>query len=71
MDIKEIKQPKLLASCSLDTKIRLYDLTEMKLLTEFKDTNSTRGIKGLQYSDEFGGNLLSFGFENYVNVWCP
>lgn len=43
----------------------------MKLLTEFKDPNSTRGIRGLAYSDEFGGNLLSFGFEYYVNVWCP
>ena len=25
----------------------------------------------MTYSYEYGGNLLSFGFETHINVWCP
>jgi hypothetical protein len=30
-----------------------------------------RGIRGLTYSYEFGGNIASYGFENHINLWCP
>lgn len=30
-----------------------------------------RGIRGLTYSSYYGSNLLSFGFDTYINVWCP
>lgn len=40
-DIVEISSPKLMVSSSLDKRIMLYDLAEQKLLTKFKDPNST------------------------------
>ena len=71
----ELTTPRLIVSCSLDSKILLFDFSDPKnpyLKTEFNDpNNSTRGIRGLSYSDYFGSNLLSYGFENHINVWCP
>ena len=26
---------------------------------------------GLSYSSLYGSNLLSYGFETYINIWCP
>ena len=30
-----------------------------------------KGIRGLTYCCDFGANLLSVGFENHINIWCP
>lgn len=74
-DICELFSPRLLATCSLDGKIKLWELTDDKqtvLKTALKDPgNSIRGIRGLSYMYDYGSNLLSFGFENHINVWCP
>lgn len=29
------------------------------------------GVRSLSYTPEFGGNLLSCGYSNYINVWSP
>lgn len=29
------------------------------------------GVRSLSYTPEFGGNLLSCGYNNYINVWSP
>jgi WD40 repeat protein len=56
----------------LDGSIKLWDINESRPITELKDPQKTsKGIRGMTYSYEYGGNLLSFGFENYINVWCP
>lgn len=71
-EIVELNQPKLLASASLDGKIKLWDLSDFTLITELKSPTSThRGIRGLTYSYDYGSNLLSYGFETNINVWCP
>lgn len=30
-----------------------------------------KGVRSLNYSPFHGGNILSVGHENYVNVWSP
>ena len=70
-EVTEITIPKLVASSSLDGTIKLWDLADKTLVTELKDSNTARGIRGITYSFDYGGNLLSFGFESYINIWCP
>ena len=74
-EIVEINVPKMIASCSLDGHIKLWEIAEMTFLSDLKDpsphSKHSRGIRGATYSYEFGGNLLTYGFENYINVWCP
>ena len=41
-------------------------------MTELKCPSSNqRGIRGLAYNYEYGSNLLSYGFDMHINVWCP
>lgn len=57
---------------SLDGKIKIWDLINNCFVIEIKETHSnSRGVRGLTYSYDYGGNLLSWGFENYISVWCP
>jgi WD40 repeat protein len=68
----ELYSPRLVASSSLDGKIKLWDIADRSLMTELKSPNSSqRGIRGLTYNYEYGSNLLSYGFEMHINVWCP
>lgn len=53
MDVVELTAPRLIASASLDGKIKLWDLTDVepRLLTELKDpSNCERGVRQLTYS---------------------
>ena len=70
-EVTEISIPKLVASSSLDGTIKLWDLADKVLMTELKDGSTSKGIRGITYSFDYGGNLLSFGFENHINIWCP
>ena len=71
-DIKELNSPRCLVSCSLDGKIKIWDYFNKCFITEIKEpTNISRGIRGLTYTQEYGGNLLSYGFDNYMCIWCP
>ncbi|EGR28930.1 hypothetical protein IMG5_166500 [Ichthyophthirius multifiliis] len=74
--IEELMSPRLIASSSLDGKIKLWDLTDPSnppiLITELRDPNSSiRGVLGLTYSCHYGSNLLSYGFDYHINIWCP
>ena len=71
-DLVEMSSPRMLASSSLDGKIKLWDLTDFNLVTELKSPGTVqRGVRGLTYNYEYGSNLLSYGFELHINVWCP
>lgn len=71
-ELVELYSPRLIASSSLDGKIKLWDLAERSLMTELKSPQSnSRGIRGLSYNYEYGSNLLSYGFDMHINVWCP
>lgn len=70
-EVTEISIPKLVASSSLDGTIKLWDLADRVLVTELKDSSTARGIRGITYSFDYGGNLLSYGFECFINIWCP
>jgi FOG: WD40 repeat len=72
-EVTEISLPKYVASCSLDGTIKLWDLSDKikTLVMELKDNSTIRGIRGITYSFDYGGNLLSYGFETHINVWCP
>jgi len=74
-EITELYSPKLIATSSLDGTIKLWDFTDLSaptLKTELRETSGAqRGVRGMTYSSNYGSNLLSFGFEAYINVWCP
>ena len=66
-DIKELRYPKCIVSASLDGKIKIWDLVNNCFVTEVKEAaTSSRGVRGLTYSHDYGGNLLSWGFENFI-----
>lgn len=47
-------------------------MTERLLITELKDPSQVgRGIRGMTYSADYGNNLLTYGFETHINIWCP
>lgn len=71
-ELVELYSPRLVASSSLDGKIKLWEIADRSLMTELKSPNSNnRGIRGLTYNYEYGSNLLSYGFDMHINVWCP
>lgn len=69
-DIIEIMAPLCIATASLDRTIVMYDLKNKEVLRRLNDGHIT-GIKKLCYVENFGGQLISLGFETFVNVWGP
>eukprot|EP00828_Plagiopyla_frontata_P003787 TRINITY_DN11240_c0_g1_i1.p4 TRINITY_DN11240_c0_g1~~TRINITY_DN11240_c0_g1_i1.p4 ORF type:complete len:103 (-),score=22.19 TRINITY_DN11240_c0_g1_i1:49-357(-) len=49
----------------------LWDFEDAKAVAEIKDKITSRGVRGMTYEYEYGGYLISYGFDNYLNVWCP
>lgn len=69
---------------SLDTfklKTELEDIESKKNATKkvISQTETVKsaavmnisGVRSLSYTSEFGGNLVSCGYTNYINVWSP
>lgn len=69
-DCQEILSPFCIATCSLDRTIVLYDLKNREALRRF-DRKHVTGVKHLRYMRNFGGMIISTGFEIYANVWGP
>jgi WD40 repeat protein len=69
----DIKNPKLIVSCGLDGNICLWDgeSKEKNFIAEMEDPGSKnkRGVRCMTYSYEFGGNVLTCGFETHIKVW--
>jgi WD domain, G-beta repeat len=70
-EVCELNIPRRIATCSLDGSIKLWDISTKTCVVELKDISTARGIRGMSYSHEYGGNLVSYGYETHINVWCP
>ena len=69
-DCVEIPSPFCIATSSLDRTIVLYDLRNKEALRRFSRKHVT-GVRHMRYMHDFGGLLISTGFEVYANVWGP
>ena len=69
-DCVEILNPFCIATCSLDRSIVLYDLKNREALRRFARKHVT-GVRHMRYMKDFGGMIISAGFEIYANVWGP
>jgi len=69
MDVCEILSPLAIATASFDRTIRIYNLQDKIPLGILKEHKT--GVRSLNYSPFFGGNILSVGHESYINVWSP
>lgn len=69
-DCVEIINPFCIATSSLDRSIVLYDLKKKEVLRRFTRKHVT-GVRCLRYMKDFGGMIISTGFEIYANVWGP
>lgn len=70
MDAVEIKNPLCIATASMDGKILLWDLNEQKMIGKLKGKHKS-GVRSLDYSPDYGGNILSVGYERDIQVWSP
>lgn len=69
MDVCEIHSPLAIATASFDKTIRIFNLQEKVAIGVLKEHK--KGVRSLNYSPYHGGNILSVGHENYINVWSP
>lgn len=69
-DCIEIDNPFCVATCSLDRTIVLYDLKNREALRRFARKHVT-GVRKMKYMKNFGGMIISTGFEIFANVWGP
>lgn len=75
-DACEIILSGFIATSSLDGKIKLWDVEEQQLITELEDGcvkkgRSIKGVRGMSYTQDYGGSLQSIGYVSYINVWSP
>ncbi|OMJ87796.1 hypothetical protein SteCoe_10448 [Stentor coeruleus] len=70
MDAVEISKPLCFATCSLDNSIILWKCKDPEKIGMINSGHS-RGVRSIDYCKESGGNLISVGYERYINVWCP
>jgi WD40 repeat protein len=70
MDAVEVKNPLCIATASMDGKILLWDLNEQKMIGKLKGKHDL-GVRSLDYSPDYGGNILSVGYEREIQVWSP
>eukprot|EP00347_Sterkiella_histriomuscorum_P016786 403351858 len=69
MDVCEIHSPLAIATASFDKTIRIFNLQEKIAIGVLKEHK--KGVRSLNYTPYHGGNILSVGHENYINVWSP
>jgi WD40 repeat protein len=68
MDIIELEGLDIIASCSIDRTIKLWDMSTRKLRRSLIGHN--KGVKQITYSTEYRF-LVSVGFDFDVLVWNP
>ena len=70
LDVVEILNPLSIASGSLDGNILLWDLSDQKNIGSLSGKHS-RGVRSIDYTSEYGGNIVSVGYERDIHVWSP
>lgn len=72
MDAVELKNPQCVASVGMDGRIILWDLEEMKELDRLSHPGvHAKGVRSIDYCPEYGGNIVTVGFEKTIHVWSP
>jgi len=69
MDVIELENPFAVATASMDTTIRIYSLVDKKEVSVYREHR--KGVRCLTYNPNFGGVLVSAGYERNMCVWCP
>lgn len=67
VDMKEVPQYKVIAVCSLDKLIILWDIIKMHVVQEIKLESVS--VHSLTYSVDFRV-MFSAGYENNINIWA-
>lgn len=70
LDVVEISNPLCIASASMDGNILLWDLSEQRNIGSLSGKH-LRGVRSIDYSSEYGGNIVSVGYERDIHVWSP
>lgn len=70
LDAVEIKHPRSLATASLDGNIIIWDVNEKKTLG-FLNGRHVRGVRSVDYCSDYGGNIVSVGYERDIHLWSP
>jgi len=70
MDAIEIMLPFCVATASMDGKIYLWDLNEQKKIGVLSGKHPL-GVRQLDYIPDYGGNIVSVGYEREIQVWSP
>lgn len=68
-----------MASCSLDTTIKVWNIEKLELVVELKDLDAIPfnpdeklfGVTSMDYSKYYGGFLVSTSYTQFINVWSP
>ena len=72
MDAVEIKNPQCVATVGMDGRIILWDLAEMRELDRLSQPGvHIKGVRSIDYCPEYGGNIVTVGFEKTIHVWSP
>lgn len=68
MDLVEIMSRSAVVTCSLDRSIKLWDLFNGTKMGSLKPKHSA-GVRGLDYTPDFSGVLVSVAHESKIKVW--
>jgi len=68
MDLVEIVSRSAIVTCSLDHKIKLWDLFNGTKIGSLKPKHKS-GVRGLDYTPDFSGVLISIAHETRIKVW--
>ena len=64
-----MNNPFAIATGSLDTTIRIYSLIDKEEVAVL--TDHRMGVRSIAYNPNFGGLIVSAGFERDLYVWSP
>ena len=70
MDVVEIVKPFCFASCSMDAFVILWNVGDGAKLGVI-NTEHVQGVRSMDYCTEYGGNLITVGFEREIKIWNP